>query len=292
MFQDIPFDVQAGQPPFVIVEAQAGDRGPLAVLIDTGAAAPFDLLITPEAARRVGAVPVLAPPAGQAEVPPAQAAPVPTGIGDAQIVFRPQRLASLSLGPIRLSDVSAGVTTAVSELARQVGRPIDAIVGHRFLAGRIIAIDYGARRIDFSASPPRGQPIQFTLAPERPLTLVRATLNGKGPFLFALDTGASVTLIPPATAKAAGLEGGTQVALAGAGGEAGGGATLVRTRIVLEGYARDGRSVAIADVLEPIRAAAGAPIEGVLGADFLAGARITIDYRTHRLWIQGPRKRR
>ncbi|MCW3847144.1 aspartyl protease family protein [Sphingomonas sp. LB-2] len=272
--QDLPFDMQAGQPPFVVVQAEAADDRPLAVLVDTGNGAPYDVLLSPAAAARMKTVP--------AEGSDKSAA----AIGAGPVTFAAQSVPRFRLGPVELRNASAGVSPAVDGVAKQVGRPIDAIIGHRFLAGRTIAIDYAAHRIDFAARVPGGEAIGFTLAPARPLTLVSVTINGHGPFLMALDTGASATLVSPAVARAAGLGGGQQVSLAGAGGLDSRGATLVQGRIALGPYARDGRNIGIADVIAPIQKAAGAPIDGVLGADFLAGMRITIDYGSNRLWIQ------
>jgi len=36
-------------------------------------------------------------------------------------------------------------------VSRQIGQPLDGIVGHRFVAGRTISIDYGRRQVDFTA---------------------------------------------------------------------------------------------------------------------------------------------
>lgn len=271
--RDLPFDMQAGRPPFVVVQAEADDNGPLAVLLDTGNGAPYDVLLSPAAAERMKSV--------VAEGSDQSAA----AIGSGAVSFAARSVPRFRLGPVEIRNASAGVSPAVDGVAKQVGRPIDAIIGHRFLAGRTISIDYAAHRVDFAARVPGTEPIGFTMAPARPLTLVTVTINDRGPFLMALDTGASATLVSPEIARAAELGEGQQVSLSGAGGLSNGGATLVQGRIVLGPYARDGRNIAIADVIAPIRAAAG-PIDGVLGADFLEGMRITIDYGSNQLWIQ------
>ncbi len=126
----------------------------------------------------------------------------------------------------------------------------------------------------------------FTIAPSRPLTLVHVTVNGRGPFLMALDTGASTTLLSPALARATGVEAGQTAQLGGAGGTTAGGARVGRAHLRLGSLTRDGQPVAVADVLGPIRQVAGAPIEGVLGADMFGSGRITIDYGSNRLWFE------
>ena len=276
MLDAIPFEMP-NNIPFVVMEARIGAGGQLArVLLDTGNGAPYDLLISPGLAARAGAV------AGEAGESQARGA-----IGDAAVSIRPASVTNFSLGPIRLPQASAGVSTLLDSVSRQLGATVDAIVGHRFVAGRTIMIDYSHRTVDFTAR--RGaasRSIAFTIAPSRPLTLVHVTINGRGPFLMALDTGASTTLLSPALAAAAGVTTTQTAQLGGAGGTTAGGARVGQARIRLGRLTRDGQTVAVADVLGPIRQVAGAPVEGVLGADMFRSGRITIDYGSNRLWFE------
>ena len=276
MLDAVPFDMP-NNIPFVVMEARIGaNRQPARVLLDTGNGAPYDILISPGLAERVGAS---AQADGERQARGA--------IGDTPVSVRPANIANFSLGPIRLEQASAGVSTLLDSVSRQIGQPIDAIVGHRFVAGRTISIDYGRRQVDFSARAGRaGGAIPFTLAPSRPLTLVQVTINGHGPFLMALDTGASTTLLSPALAQATGIATTQTAQLGGAGGTTANGARIGRAQIRLGGLTRDGQAVAVADVLGPIRQVAGAPIEGVLGADMFRSGRITIDYGSNRLWFE------
>jgi len=274
MLDAIPFEMP-NQIPFVVMQGEAGDARPVRVLLDTGNAAPFAMIVSPDLAARAGAAATGAPDTRSA-----------AALGDSAVPFRPARLPSFTLGPIVMRDLPVGISPAVEAVARQLNSPIDAILGHRFVAGRTISIDYARRQVDFEAAAgPAGRAIPFTLAPGRPLTLVRVTVNGRGPFLMVLDSGASTSLVSPATAAAAGVEAGRNVQLGGAGGVASGGARLGRARISLGTLSRDGQPVAVADVFAPISAAAGAPVEGVLGADMFGAGRITLDYGTNRLWF-------
>jgi hypothetical protein len=275
MIDRVPFDMPNGVP-FVVMEARIGAAGVAArVLLDTGAGAPFDIMISPGLAARAGAV----PEAGDALAAAGT-------IGDAAVSIRPARVARFSLGPIRLDAASAGISPLLDAVSRQLGAPVDAIVGHRFVAGRTIAIDYVRREVNFAArAGPASAAIAFTVAPRRPLTLVRVTINRRGPFLMALDTGASATLLSPTLAEAVGVRAETPARLGGAGGTTAGGARLGSADIRLGGIVRDGQAVAVADVLGPIRAVAGAEIEGVLGADFFRTGRVIIDYGGNRLWF-------
>lgn len=275
MLDAIPFEMP-NRIPFVVMQAEAGAVRPVRVLLDTGNGAPFALIVSPELATRAGAAATGAPDSRSA-----------AALGDAAVPFRPALLPSFTLGPIVLRDLPVGISPAVEAVARQLNSPVDAILGHQFVAGRTVSIDYAHRQVDFEAAAgPAARAILFTLAPGRPLTLVRVTVNGRGPFLMVLDSGASTSLVSPATAAAAGIEAGQDVQLGGAGGISSGGARLGRARIALGNLSRDGQPVAVADVFARIAAAAGAPVEGVLGADMFRAGRITLDYGTNRLWFE------
>ena len=103
---------------------------------------------------------------------------------------------------------------------------------------------------------------------------------------MALDTGASTTLLSPGLARATGGITNQTVQLGGAGGTAANGARVGQAQIRLGSLMRDGQTVAVADVLGPIRQVAGAPIEGIIGADMFGSGRITIDYGSNRLWFE------
>ena len=282
MIDAIPFEMPAAAP-FVIMEARVGrDNLPVRLLLDTGNAAPYDLLISPGLAARAGA-------AADAAAAPGRGA----GVGDGAIAIRSARLAGLSLGPIALGDAAVGVSGALDAVSRQLGTRVDGVVGHRFVAGRTISIDYVGRQVDFTAAAGRPEAaIAFTVAPGRPLTLVRAGINGRGPFLMALDSAASTSLLSPAAAAAAGVDADQAARLGGAGGMVAGGARLGRARMTLGTLTRDGQPVAVADIVGPLRAAAGAEIDGVLGADFFRTGRITIDYGRNLLWFEEVKEAR
>lgn len=275
--QDIPFDLRPGEPAFVVVRGDAGEGRPLSVLVDTGAATPFDLLVAPQAAARsggrVGAV-----------IPTAS-----TVIGGARVAFRSYRMPQFRLGTAQLRDVRAGVSDAVAAFAAKAGRPIDVILGPRFLSTRTVSIDYAHRRANFAATMPTGAGTPFTLAPAYPLALVRVRLNGTGPYLMVLDTGASTSVVDPQVAAAAGMRGGGTIPVAGAGGVAGT-ARAVRTRISFAGRTASS-SIAVADLIAPLRQSSGAPIDGILGADWFAGTRLTLDGPGKRAWVEIPRAR-
>jgi hypothetical protein len=128
-----------------------------------------------------------------------------------------------------------------------------------------------------AADPPKTHEVPYRLTDTKHV-LVRAKLNGKGPYNFILDTGAPAVFIPKKVAKEVGLqldgkgwgkfdkfevEGG--VAVAGA-------RTRVEDLFQLEGM--NGLGLA------------GAELHGVIGYNVLAKYRITYDFTADKLtWV-------
>src|SRR3954468_15809311 len=267
--------------PFVIFDARIGDAGPMAALLDTGDALPFTIVVAPEAAARAGMVETGAQPFVS-----------DAAIGAEPVRVRPARPVSIAVGGLHLAGASAGVTPAVATASAAIGAPIGAILGYEFLRGRVVAIDYRCRRLDFAAAIPDMTPTaRLSIAPRRPLTLVAVTVNGHGPFRFALDTGARNTILGPATAIAAGLrfEGATE--LHGAGGAE----TAAAAGDARIGVGREPpRSVPIvvSAALTRISREAGIAVDGILGTAIFAQGRMTIDYPGARLWLEPADTRR
>ena len=271
----IPFEMPSAQIPFVVVDGRLNGSVPARVLVDTGAAAPFPLLLSPEVAAEA-----------QASVDEASPVAANAAIGVGNVDFRSGRLAEFALGPIRLNDVRIGITSALAAVSAQIGVPVDAVVGFRFLDGRTIDVDDGRKTVDFDAG--QGDPAvatPFEIGPAGPLTLVQAHINGRGPFRLALDTAASGTVVSPALAEAAGIEASESVRLAGAGGMADMSGRVATVPIRLGHVTVESQRVTVADMIGPIASAAGTQLDGVLGASFFGTGRIVIDYATRRLWF-------
>lgn len=119
--------------------------------------------------------------------------------------------------------------------------------------------------------------VNFRLAgPAKPILLVPTSINGTGPYQFALDTGASLTILSAELAHRLGVEKGEAKEGIGAGGP------LAVSRSRVESLAvgaarRENLPVGVAD-LTPLSEAVGTTLEGILGYNFLKGFRVTIDY--------------
>ena len=127
--------------------------------------------------------------------------------------------------------------------------------------------------------------LSFTLAsPTKPIILVPTVVNGSGPYTFALDTGAAVTVISPELAQSLDLASGAMREGVGAGGRV---AVSMATAdwLAIGDVRREHVQVAITD-LSALSQAAGVQLDGIIGHNVLGGQRVVIDYRNNALSLE------
>lgn len=105
-------------------------------------------------------------------------------------------------------------------------------------------------------------------------------LNGRGPFLFIVDTGANRTVLSPETARQLGIDvdGSARAIVHGVTGSES--APLARVREL-----RVGRIVRRDVEMPVVSSRVHAEADGMLGADNLAGTRLTVDFRRNHIDI-------
>jgi len=126
--------------------------------------------------------------------------------------------------------------------------------------------------------------MKFRLAgSDKPIILVDAKVNGKGPFNFAVDTGASGTVISKQTAEALGVSQNEATPKKGhcCGGEMDASLVTVKSVEVGDIKVRD-IQVAIMD-LSAISKAVGTNLEGIIGYNFMKDYQVIIDYPNNRI---------
>jgi hypothetical protein len=273
----VPFDFPSPQIPFVVTGGEIeGVRGPLRVLFDTGNATPFVVVIgerspAAAAARRTGGPPLV----------------FHATAGGSPASFAPARLKRFRLGGLEVTDATAGLSAAIDGVAAQLPGGLDAVVGQALVRDRIVRVDYRTRRIDFDAQPGAARKaIPMQLTPLHPLSVIDVRINGRGPFRMAIDTAAGGTLLSPAAARRAGVpETGPEVRLGGAGGTASTGRVATAT-LTAGGAAWTKAQVVVTDIVGPVAKEAGAPVDGIFGANLLVDRAITLDYPGGRVWIE------
>ena len=123
---------------------------------------------------------------------------------------------------------------------------------------------------------------------------MRARIGGAAG-LFLLDTGAPVTVLDQAFARAAGVQAESEEMIVGVGG-ARVAARAKAAALTLEGGPAARVEASITD-LSPVAARMAVPLTGVLGGDFLSGFVLTLDYRRGAVGLAaapptGPDRRR
>jgi predicted aspartyl protease len=122
------------------------------------------------------------------ETAPGEAA----GHGTERAAFYPAELPAVQIGDHFVGDIEA-VAADLALIGAKLGRPLHAILGQSFFAGRVVRFDYGQQRLTLN---PHGVEDAFTLPIEGATDLtpvVPVTVNGRE-LPVVLDTGSSLTL--------------------------------------------------------------------------------------------------
>lgn len=120
-------------------------------------------------------------------------------------------LPDVQVGSLQIDSLDGGAIDLTS-VAHGVGVPIQGVLGHSFLANRIVQIDYPHHVVRFLASAPPANPngfvLPFTVEADEPI--IRVTVNGT-PLSAVLDTGfGGIAVLNPQAIDRLGL--GEQVA--------------------------------------------------------------------------------
>ena len=184
----VPFEYASVQAPLIVVEGRLGEATKKArIVIDTGATAPYAAYLSVSRGRAL-----------KLSLSDEKRPEASTAIGDATQAYREGELSNITIGPLQRKAARVAVMPMIDAMTQSVGKPVDAIIGYEFLRTYRFSIDYPSRQIDFAArAGPDEQALSFHLAQKKPLVLIQAMVNGRGPFTFEIDTGATVTSLSP-----------------------------------------------------------------------------------------------
>ena len=275
MFAEVGFRLAGGDQPLILIPGSVAERGPYDFILDTGAGT---TLLSTRLADELGIEPNGSKP----------------GTGAAgKVTVALASVTSLAIGGVRRAPMAIAITAEVERIGVALGTRIDGCLGHDFLKDFRVAIDYGKQLVRLrqgafdpvSATPVTRSEVAFRLAaPTKPLVMIPAFVNGRGPYAFALDTGASTSVISPALAEALGMDRGDGAAMTGAGGMLQ--ATIGRvSSLAVGGATATDLAVVVSDFVAHVGQAVGADVDGVVGYNFLRRFRVTIDYPNHLLWL-------
>ena len=257
---EFPFRLASPEIPLILFPARANGVAFDAVL-DTGNGAPSTFLLGARFTERLGLTPTDDP-----ELP---------------LV----RLERLELGEHLFEDVEAGVFAQLDDIADRGGFSSDGNLGFHFVKDRRLEIDYPNERIRFvSSSSPMPDPgIPFESGVHDMAIVFPAEVNGRGPYCFLLDTGASSSVVSPRLARELELSGpsleGVAVSVLG---------NLQAQPVRLDSLATLGRTqynldAAVIDIFDFIEKGVGARVDGIVGYNFIKDSVVSIDYPARRV---------
>lgn len=269
MLTEVNFRLAGGEQPLILVPASVNGDGPHEFILDTGAGVS---LLTPELAERVG-VTITESTEGM-------------GAGG-KLAISLGIVESLSIGQAGAENVQVAITSELHRIGAVIGASVDGNVGYSYLKDFSLTLDYQKLTLQLIQADQEtnvddgsieSAEIKFKLAhPSKPLVLVPTFVNDEGPFIFALDTGASSTVLSSEIAQMLGIERTGIPQMTGAGGAMQGARGVVRSLAV--GNARlENLTVATADFLTMLSQIVKTKLDGVIGYNFLRQFKVTIDY--------------
>lgn len=271
----VPFETVHGH---ILVRAFLNQQEQVTLVLDTGAAYTF---ITPEIARKLGVSPTTGTPTRTTTV-----------VGGKQIDVPFVALRSIAVGHATRNNLRIGVLESFPNAPL-----VDGILGADFLQPFTMTFDYASSQLWLL---PQGNLPMTTSVPQagssigkaipmrivNNLILVQAVLNRREPVLLLLDTGASHTILTPATAERLGLyaaDNAPKRTLIRGDGQTHTVPFVPCPVLQLGDAVVENLLVGIAEVL-PQASAVG----GLLGVDFLERFAVTLDRHARQLWLAPP----
>jgi predicted aspartyl protease len=269
----VKFRLAGGAQPLILLPVHVNDRGPFDFILDTGAGTS---LLASDLAKQLE-VESIGLKEGQS--------------AGGKVTVSLAKVDSLAVGEIKLHDVDVGIVD-LAQIGKTVGAKIDGDLGYNFLKHFRVMIDYRDCEIRFD-DPKRVEsfgrgakaevPIRLA-SPAKPLILVDAHANGRGPFQFAIDTGTSTTAIAPELAKHLGVES-SPVGAGTTGGASVDFSAGVLQSFQLGGAKIDNMAVVVADFFTMLNSAIGVKLDGIVGYNFLRNYKVVIDYPSEMLTL-------
>jgi predicted aspartyl protease len=191
----VKFRLAGGAQPLILLAANVNDHGPFEFILDTGAGTS---LLSSELAKQLE-VKILGAKEGHS--------------AGGKVSISLAKIDSLAVGEARLDGVDVGIVD-LSDIGKTIGVKIDGDLGYNFLKHFRLTINYRDCDIRFddpkrveNFGPSAKTEVAIRLANQaKPLILVDVHANGRGPFQFAIDTGASTRTIAPELAKSLNID--------------------------------------------------------------------------------------
>jgi predicted aspartyl protease len=266
MAERINFRLAGGENPLILVPVYVDGHGPYEFILDTGASL---CLVSPDLSASLGI----------------RAETEKQGVGAGGAVkLRFGHAGSISVGSARQENVAVAITDEIQRVGAAIRSRVDGVLGFGFLKEFILEINYGdnSLRLSLPIEESHGSKtrsfLPFTLAfASKPLILVPAVVNGQGPFSFALDTGASRTMLSVELARKLPIATADDTPVTAGGG-------LIKilagrvNSLAVGGATVHDHAIGAGEFLNMLSEAIGTKLDGIIGHNFLNQFKVTIDY--------------
>lgn len=268
MSENIQFRLAGGQNPLILVPVCVDAKGPYQFILDTGAS---HCLLSEDLAATLGIQPEIEKQAMGAG-------------GPVKLTFG--HISSMTIGSALQENVQVAITNEIQRIGAAIQSKVDGVVGFAFLKEFVVVIDYrdGALRLAHPSEACNGNGnrsgncISFKLASvSKPLILVPTIVNGHGPYQFALDTGASRTMLSIELARKLAIETTDDSPVTGGGGQIKILAGKVSSLAVGDAAVRD-HAIGAGEFLNMLSKAVGTELDGIIGYNFLNQFKVAINY--------------
>jgi predicted aspartyl protease len=265
MLTKTPFRLVGGDQPLIVVAARFNGSEPIDCALDTGAS---HAVLLPEIGHRLGL-----------EIEGTRQAHGAAGSMRVEMA----KAESIALGDAVVHGVSVLMSDDLRRIGEAIGHPLGGCIGFSFLERFRVSVDYAGLTLTLSTPDEAGDTgparveLPFTLAhPSKPLVLLPVKVDGHE-FRFALDTGASTTVVSPELARRCELASTAMPSMTGGGGTVAASSALIQS-LQIGGVRISRVRVAVAEFLEMLSRATGVGIDGILGTNVLRRFTLTIDY--------------
>jgi predicted aspartyl protease len=256
-----------GDPqPLVLVPTYINEQGPFDFILDTGASTS---LLTPSLAEKLGVV------CQDEREGLVAGGKIALGLGE---------VSSFSVGQAKVSDLLVGVVD-LTDVCQAINAEVFGGIGYNYLQHFHLSLNYQKQVLHLT--PPNSQAlltnsdnqVKFKLAhPQRPLILVPAMVNGTGPYQFALDTGASGTVISVDIAQVLSLENKSMETVTTGGGYQLSMPITELSSLTVGNAKVENLMVVVADFFAMLSKVAGVTLHGIIGFNYLSNFIVGVDY--------------
>jgi len=209
-----------------------------------------------------------------------------TGLGAAgEISASMTVLSSVQVGDAGRESLHAAIVENFDEIHRRLPSVVGAL-GVDFMRNYTLIIDYAHDTVTFAddVHVPANDGLPFETNDVGLYTNVK--INGQGPFLFAIDTGATESVLDPVIATKLHLPVREESSLHAAGGTGIGAGRYSEFSSLQAGqYTQNGGRMFVTDIFAPLRAAMKRDVVGILGYPFFGEGSVTFDFPDSRLSI-------